>query len=152
MRRKDREQSKEFAFDILGKCEYATLSMADLNGNPYCIPITIANDENYIYFHSAMEGTKIDILKKNPKVCVACVGDTEIPKGKFTTLFQSAVIKGVASEVTQDSEKIQALRMICERHTPLNMEDFDNAIKRSLSRTAIFKISIEEITGKANKK
>lgn len=151
MRRKDREQSTEFAYMVLGKCEYATLSMVDLDGNPYCIPITIANDENYIYFHSAMEGTKVDILKKNPRVCISCVGDTKIPEGKFTTLFQSAIVKGVASEVLEDNEKIQALRLICQRHTPLNMNDFDNAIKRSLSRTAIYKVSIEEITGKAKK-
>ncbi|MGN1410902.1 MAG: pyridoxamine 5'-phosphate oxidase family protein [Oscillospiraceae bacterium] len=151
MRRKDREQSKEFAYMVLGKCEYATLSMVDLEGNPYCIPITIANDEKYIYFHSAMEGTKIDILKKNPKVCISCVGDTQVQQDKFTTLFQSAIVKGVASEILEDNEKIQALRLICQRHTPSNMNDFDNVIKRSLSRTAIYKISIEEITGKSKK-
>ncbi len=151
MRRKDREKSKEFAMEIVSKCEYATLSMVDLNGNPYCIPITIANDDNYIYFHSAMDGTKVDILKKNPQVCVSCVGETERQQDKFTTLFESAIVKGVASEVLDDAEKIHALRMLCSRHTPSNMPNFDKAIERSLSRTAIFKISIDEIAGKTNK-
>lgn len=151
MRRKDREQSKEFAFNVVSKCEYATLSMIDLDGNPYCVPITIVNDENYIYFHSAMAGNKVDILKKNPKVCISCVGDTQIQQDKFTTLYQSAIVKGTVYEITNDNEKIQALKMLCERHTPTNMTDFNNAIKRSLFRTAVFKISIDEITGKAKK-
>lgn len=151
MRRKDREQSKEFAYGVLSKCEYATLSIVDLNGNPYCIPITIANDMQYIYFHSAKEGSKIDILKNNPKVCVSCVGDTEILEDKFTTLYESAIVRGVAYEVINDSEKIHALKLLCERHTPNNMSNFNDAITRSLFRTAIFKISIVEITGKAKK-
>jgi hypothetical protein len=148
MRRKDRERSTEFAYDVLSKCEYATLSMVDANGNPYGIPITIANDNNYIYFHSAMEGTKVEVLKSNPKVCISCVGDTKVPEGKFTTLYQSAVVRGVATEVLEDNEKIKALRLLCQRHTPNNMEDFNNAIERSLSRTAVYKISIDDITGK----
>lgn len=151
LRRKDREQSREFAYEVLGKCEYATISMVDLDGNPYCIPITIANDENYVYFHSAMEGSKVEILKKNPKVCLSCVGDTKVPDGKFTTLFQSAVVRGSAIEVTAPNEKIEALRLLCQRHTPANMDDFDNAIERSLARTAIYKISIDDITGKGKK-
>jgi hypothetical protein len=148
MRRKDRERSTEYAYEVLSKCEYATLSMVDLDGNPYGIPITIANDSQYVYFHSAMEGSKVDVLKANPKVCISCVGDTKVPEGKFTTLYQSAVVRGVATEVLEDDEKVEALRLLCERHTPNNMGDFNNAIERSLSRTAVYKVSIDSITGK----
>jgi hypothetical protein len=95
-----------------------------------------------------MEGTKVEVLKSNPKVCISCVGDTKVPEGKFTTLYQSAVVRGVATEVLEDNEKIKALRLLCQRHTPNNMEDFNNAIERSLSRTAVYKISIDDITGK----
>lgn len=151
MRRKDREQSTEFAYEVVSKCEYATLSMVDLDGNPYCIPITIANDEDYIYFHSAMQGTKISILNKNPKVCVACIGNTLIIQDKFTTLYECAIVKGIAEEVTNDDDKIQALILLCERHTPTNIKNFDDAIKRSLKVTSIWKISIDEITGKSKK-
>lgn len=149
MRRKDREKPKEFAYQVVSKCEYATLSMIDLQGNPYSVPITIANDDDYIYFHSAMQGTKTDILREHSKVCVVCVGDTYRKPDEFTTLYQSAIVKGSATEVTDDDTKVYALKLLCNRHTPTNMNDFDNAIKRSLSRTAIWKVSIDEITGKA---
>ncbi len=151
MRRADREMSREFALEMADKCEYAILSMIDPNGMPYCVPVTIARDNDVIYFHSAREGEKIDAMRKNPNVCMACVGDTKRALDKFTTEFESAILRGEACEVTSDAEKIHALRLICERHTPANMKEFDTAITRSLPRTAVWKIQISSITGKRKK-
>ncbi len=151
MRRKDREMPEEFGLHIADTCEYAVLSMVETDDAPYCIPITIVRDGKYIYFHSAKDGHKIDCLKAHAKVCIACVGDTKRAKDKFTTEYESAVIRGIATEVTEDSEKIEALRLLCLRHTPTNMDAFDDAIARSLNRTAVWKIDISEITGKRKK-
>ncbi|MGN1136022.1 MAG: pyridoxamine 5'-phosphate oxidase family protein [Oscillospiraceae bacterium] len=151
MRRKDREKDKAFAESIADKCEWAVISMITPDNKPYCIPITIVREDSKIYFHSAKEGFKTDCLKNDPSVCISCVGDTCRQTDRFTTLFESAVIRGTASEVTSDEEKIHALKILCERHTPANMADFDSAIERSLARTAVWRIDIEDITGKAKK-
>ncbi len=151
MRRKDREMPTDFALTVADKCEYAVLSMTDEGGNPYCVPISIARDEMAVYFHCAAEGKKIDCLKHNPQVCLACVGDTRRALDKFTTEFESAILQGTAHEVTDDEEKIHALQLLCMRHTPTNMAEFDEAIEKSLSRTAIWRIEIAEITGKRKK-
>ena len=151
MRGKDREMPEEFALSVADKCEYALLAMTDSSGMPYAVPITIARDGKYIYFHSAKEGTKNDIMKCNNNVCVVCVGDTRRLEDKFTTEYESAIIKGTVFEVESDEEKIKALRLLCERHTPSNMANFDEAIKRSLSVTAIWKVEIISITGKRKK-
>lgn len=151
MRRKDREMSEEFALMVADKCEYAVISMIDNNNMPYCIPLTIARDGNSIYFHSAKDGFKIECLNKNNNVCIACIGDTKRAENEFTTEFESAIIKGQASEVIDETEKIHALYIICQRHTPLNMDNFDASIKRSLSRTSVWKVEISDITGKRKK-
>jgi hypothetical protein len=151
MRRKDRETSREFALEIVDKCEYAVLSVIDADGLPYCVPITIVRDGEAVYFHCAKDGAKIDAMRKNPNVCLACVGNTNRLKDKFTTEFESAIVKGKAEEVYDENEKIHALKLLCERHTPTNMANFDAAIERSLSRTAIWKISVVSITGKQKK-
>ena len=151
MRRKDREMSAEFAWTIVDKCEYACLAMTAEDGTPYCLPVTIAREGNDIYFHSAMEGRKVNCLRQNPRVCLSCVGDTHIQEEKFTTLYESAVAFGTAAEVTEDGEKIDALRRICLRHTPHAMDGFDKAIGASLHRTAIWRITVEEITGKSKR-
>ncbi len=44
-----------------------------------------------------------------------------------------------------------ALRLICQRHAAAGMDGFDDAIKRSLGRTAVWQIEITDITGKCKK-
>ena len=152
MRRKDRELSPELALSIADRCGYAVLSLVSKDSLPYAVPVSPARMGGYMYFHCANEGTKTDIMRENPDVCLVCVGNNQPAEDKFTTYFESAIIKGKASEATDKEEKIAALRVICEKYTSSNMSDFDNAIERSLDRTAVWKISIDEITGKAKVK
>ena len=84
-------------------------------------------------------------------MCVSCVGDTCRLLDEFTTEFESAIVRGVAVEVEDDAEKVHALRLLCQRHTSTNMAEFDDAIVKSLSRTAIWRIDISEISGKRKK-
>ena len=149
MRRKDRQMPEEFAWEGVDKCEYAFLAMTAEDGTPYGLPVTIVRKDKQVYFHSAMEGRKVRCLRANPRVCLTCVGDTEIQQDRFTTLYQCAVAFGTVEEVTEETEKIEALRLLCQRHTPDNMAGFDDAIRRSLVRTGIWRIKVEEISGKA---
>lgn len=152
MRRKDRQMPEEFAWEVVDKCEYAFLAMIAEDGAPYGLPITIVRMGESIYFHSAMEGRKIRSLQKSPRVCLTCVGDTEIQQEQYTTLYESAVVFGTAEEVTDAEEKKEALRHLCLRHTPDYMAGFEAAIHRSLARTAVWKIRVEEISGKAKQR
>lgn len=151
MRRKDREMPREFALSTADKCEYAVLSMTDTDSKPYSVPISIARMENRIYFHCANTGKKLVCLRAHPQVCLVCVGDTHRMAHVFTTEFESTVIRGTASEVLQVQEKITALRLLCERHTPSNMPAFNREVKKHLAHTAVWKIEIESISGKQNK-
>lgn len=151
MRRKDRQMPEEFAWEVVDKCEYAFLAMTAEDGSPYGLPVTIVRNGREIYFHSALEGRKVECLRRSPRICLSCVGDTRVPPGKFTTLFESAVIFGTAAEVTGEDEKIHALRLLCQRHTPDNMENFSRAAAGSLARTGVWEITAEEITGKAKR-
>ena len=139
MRRRDREMPKEFALEIIDKCGYAVLSMIDQDA-PYAVPISVARDGDTVYF-----------LRSYPRVCLVFVGDVRPAFDKFTTEYESAIVTGNAREVLKDSEKIHALRIICERYTPSNMYQFDEAIEKSLDRTAIWKVDISTISGKRKK-
>lgn len=152
VRRKDRERTEEFALSVVDKCEYAVMSVVLEDGSPYGVPLSIARDGEFIYFHCAQEGRKTDALKENSRVCLSCVGDTHRLEDEFSTEYESAAVFGTAEPVLQDEEKIHALRLICRRHTPMNMENFDQAIEMSLKRTAIWRIRIDQITGKAKKR
>ncbi|KMT22522.1 pyridoxamine 5'-phosphate oxidase family protein [Clostridium cylindrosporum] len=152
VRRKDREIDEKVAYDLLVNTEYAILGTINVeDGTPYCIPISPVVEEDYIYFHCAPVGQKVDNIKNNPNVCVTCVGDTNLVPEQFTTEYESTVVKGVAGEVTEDEEKIFALRKICEKFAPSNMDNFQKAVNASLKRTNIYKIKIQSISGKGKK-
>ncbi len=152
IRRKERREDEKFAFEVLDKADFAVLSMIDADGLPYCLPISAVRIGEKLYFHSAESGRKSEAILKNPNVCITAAVDVVSAEDKFTTYFKSAVMRGKAVRVTDDEEKITALKAICERFTPTNMPDFPNAIKMSLSRTAIWRIDIENATGKQKKK
>lgn len=151
MRRKDREKDSQFAMEVLNHCEYATLATMNSDGTPYCIPISPAVVNECIYFHCALEGKKLDNIKRHPSVCVSAVAYTKLVPENFSTEFESAVAMGECQMVSDDEEKIKALRAICEKYAASNMTAFENAITKSLPRTGICKITITALTGKAKR-
>ena len=151
MRRKDRELSRDLALSVADKCAYSTVATINEDGSPYCIPLSLARKGEWLYFHTAKEGHKIDNLRRSNKVCVSCAGEIKVVPGDFSIEFESAVINGIASEVTDEEEKISALRLISIRYTPDNMAAFDKEVKQSLDKTGVWKIHIDDISGKAKK-
>ena len=56
---------------------------------------------------------------------------------------------GKAEIVTDEAEKIHGLRLVCKRFLPQHMDAFDQGVARSLSRTAVVRITLTEpLTGK----
>ena len=141
MRRKDRQKDESFALEVLDETLFVNISMYDGN-EPYIVPISHVRKGNCIYFHCAKVGRKIDILKENPRVCVSAVSQN------ITTLFKSAIFYGNAIFVTDEAEKMEALRILCEKYLPDYMEHFDSAINKSLAITQIIRIDFESFSAK----
>ena len=143
-----------FALEVLDKAPYITVSFTRADGTPYGVPLSLARtDDKTFYFHCALEGDKLDCIATNPKVALSAVtkcAPTVGPKdGSFTLQFKSAMAVGLAEIVTDRNEKIEGLRAICMRFLPGHMYAFDDAIARSLERTAVVKITLTESpTGK----
>lgn len=150
MRRKDREQSREFALNTADRCEYAVLSMTMPDGRPYCVPLSMVRDGDCLYFHCALQGQKLEALRKEPRVCVCCVTDTRTVPERFTMAYASALLTGTAEEVTDTGEKRRALELLCRRYAPENPAGVGPAIASDLSRTGVWKILLSAVTGKAN--
>ena len=148
MRRKDRELPRELALALVDTCAYAVMATVNSDGSPYCIPLSPVREGEWLYFHSALEGHKIGNLRHESRVCISCVGDVKVVPGKFSLFFESVVINGTASEITDREGKIHALDLISRRYTPDNMAAFNETIERQLALTGVWKIHIDEISGK----
>lgn len=154
MRKESRAMSAEWAQEVMDNAPYVTVSMVRSDGTGYGVPLSVVrNGENVYYFHCALEGDKLDAIRSNPKVCLSAVSrckPTVGPKdGSFTLEFKSAIGFGIAELVTNEQEKITALRAICQRFLPGNMDNFEPSIARSLGRTAVVRITLTEpLSGK----
>ena len=137
----------DWALDIMRKAPYITVSFIRPDGTAYGVPLSLAStDDKTWYFHCAPEGDKLDAIAAHPEVCLSAVtkctptvGPTD---GSFTLQYRSAIAFGRAVLVTDVEEKIAALRAISERFLPQYMDAFDEAVHRSLHRTAVVRITL----------
>ena len=147
MRKSSREMNSDWALEIMRKAPYITVSFTRADGMAYGVPLSLASvNESTWYFHCTPEGEKLDAIAAHPEVCLSAVTKctpTVGPKdGSFTLQYRSAIAFGKAELVTDADEKILALRAISERFLPKHMDAFDDAINRSLHRTAVVRITL----------
>lgn len=148
MRRKEKQMTEEDTIKVLKEGVYANLATISDNGYPYSVPLNYVYKDDVIYFHSATAGHKLDNIKANSKVSLSVVNYLKILPDKFNVQYNSAVVFGKASEVTDEKEKIEALKLIIEKYSKDYIEQGMQYIKKSLDRVSIFKIEIDHKTGK----
>ena len=149
MRRNDREMNQEFAFYVIDKAPFATISMVRPDGSAYGIPISVVREDDH--FYSAMEGEKLESILHQNEICISAVSRCRPVPDKFTLEYESAVVWGKAYLVSEKEERIHGLSLICQRFAKQNMDHFQDAIDRSLGRTAVIRVDITKVTGKRKK-
>ncbi len=150
LRRKDRQLNDNEAIDILQKGEYGVLSMCTTDNEGYGIPLNYALDNDKIYFHCAIEGSKLDYLRTNNKASFCVVGKTKVMPSQFGTLYESVVVSGATSEV-EGEEKREGLIRIIEKYSGDFIQKGKEYIDESFDEVRVIKLSIESMTGKARK-
>ncbi|MDE7426214.1 MAG: pyridoxamine 5'-phosphate oxidase family protein [Muribaculaceae bacterium] len=149
MRKIGRQRDEKWALEVFDRAPYVTVSMVRPDGSAYGLPLSLVRkDEWTFYFHCAAEGEKMDCLRKNGRVSLSAVSRChpafEEDKGNFTEHYHSAVAVGLAEEVTDEAEKREALKLLCQRFLPRYMDHFEEAINRSQGVTTVMRISLAE--------
>lgn len=148
MRRRDKEVTDQNAIeDIILRSKVCKLAMCDRN-QPYIVPLCFGFKDNTLYFHSAPEGKKIDLLKKNPNVCFEFEILTQVVKSaracKWGMKYKSVIGYGKADFITDEDEKRQAFDIIMQQYTNESFE-YEEALLKS---AIIIKVDIQSMTGK----
>lgn len=152
IRRKDRAMPEEDMRTLLEKGEYGVLSTVGPEGLPYGVPLSYIVKDGALYFHCAHEGRKVDNLRANPQVTFTVIGATRPVYDKnFTTYYECAMVSGTAEEVADPAGKREVLMALAAKYLPEHMNKAGPDIQRSLSRTAVYRIRIERMTGKAKR-
>lgn len=150
MRRKDRELTNKADIEaVLKKAFVCHLGLAD-GDQPYVVPMNYGYEDGHIYLHGAAKGRKIDVIKKNNKVCfemetfqpeIVKVGEQPCDWG---TAFRSVIGFGRAKFLETNEEKTRALRIIVRAHDDRDFI-FPEAMLKAI---AVIDITIDEMTGK----
>jgi len=148
MRRSEKEITDESAMEaIIHASLVCRLALSDGN-QPYIVPLCFGYQDRTLYFHSALEGKKIDILKKNNRTCFEFDVNSEIIEAdkacKWGMKYQSVIGFGKAVLVENIAEKKKALNIIMNHYSDRDFQFTDKAIKK----IAVIKIEIEGMTGK----
>ena len=115
MRRNDKEivNYREIE-EIMRQAIICRISLVD-GDCPYIVPVNFVVKGNYLYFHSAAEGKKMEILRKNKNVCFEMGINIEIVKGKSPCVwgmkYLSVIGFGRAFFIDNSEEKKKALNM-----------------------------------------
>ena len=148
MRRFAQQLSDAEAREILERGSFGVLACAGDDGYPYAVPLSYALDGDRILSHCAVEGHKIDALRRCDKVSFCVVGQDQVTSGEFTTYFRSAIAFGRARLLEDETEKRAALMCLGLKYEPGREEAARGEIDGAIHRTAVIEIQIEHLTGK----
>jgi nitroimidazol reductase NimA-like FMN-containing flavoprotein (pyridoxamine 5'-phosphate oxidase superfamily) len=148
MRRKDKEiTNKKDIKDIIRKAQICRIGLG-VDGEPYVFPVNYGYHNGNLYFHSAQQGKKIEMIKRNPRVCFQMDTDVEIvPAEKacdWSIKYRSVMGFGKAEILNSLEEKRFGLKTIMSHYSDKEFT-FD---KESLASVCIICIRIEKMTGK----
>jgi len=148
MIRKDREiTSRDEIESIINKAFVCRLGMADENG-PYIIPLSFGYRDGSLYFHCARKGRKLDILKKDKRVCFEIDTDHEIVESekacKWGMKYKSVIGFGNAF-IIEDIESIKAALDVIMHHYSGRAFEYQDEVLRKI---VVIKVDIESMTGK----
>lgn len=152
IRRKDRVMTRAESEALLERGEYGVLALTDKDGWPYGVPLSYVLMDGALYFHCAYEGRKIEAMAWNSRVCFTVTGETRpVYVNDFSTYYESVMVMGQAGLVEEEEEKRRSLRCLAEKYLPEHSDKIEENIARSFSRTAVYKISLDRVTGKAKR-
>lgn len=152
MRRQRQQLSKEESIGILKKATAGTLALLGDDDYPYAVPISYVYHDGKLYFHSAMEGHKVDAIRKCDKASFCVIDKDDVKPEKYTTFFRSVIAFGRIHIIEDEKEKLQIARLLGNRYNPNQDEALQREIDSGLSRMLAIHFDIEHLTGKEAKR
>ncbi|MBQ3886320.1 MAG: pyridoxamine 5'-phosphate oxidase family protein [Ruminococcus sp.] len=157
MRRKDREITRiEDILSIVDRAKVLRLGLFDDNF-PYIVPLHFgyeyAEGKLIFYMHSAKEGHKLDLIKRNQNVCIELDCDTELISGgdipcSYSSSFASLIGRGLAEIVDDEQEKVRGLYLLMKNQTGREFE----ITTQMASAVAVIKVMVCDFSAKSKPK
>lgn len=148
MRREDKEIKDINEIEkIFKESQICRLAMVDGN-KPYIVPMNFGYQDSTLYFHSALEGRKIDLINKNSNICFEVDQIIQFKKAKiacdWSIQYKSVIGEGRAQFLYDPEEKKEGLDIIMAQYSGRTFE----YTSEMLEKTLVIKLVIDKMTGK----
>jgi len=148
MRRCGQQLPENEAKAILENAASGVLALLGDEDYPYAVPMSYVYTDGTIYFHSAIEGHKVDAVRRHGKASFCVVDADDVVPSELTTYFRSVIAFGRVRIVEDEGEKLAAIRALAKRYSPAHMEKGEKEIRESWNRMHLIALDIEHLTGK----
>ena len=136
-------------YRIIDSCEFCRIGMIN-SGIPYIVPVCFVRSGHGLFFHSAQEGLKNDLLRKNPTVCFEMEWNVAMIRSdnpcRWGVRYESIIGTGHTVFVDDSMEKEQVLAAMMRKYGS-NGETYLFE-KAAIDATCIIRIDILSLTGK----
>ena len=132
------------------QCDSCVLALND-DGFPYMVPLNfgmnIEDGQLYLYFHCAMQGKKLDLIRKDNRATFEMDCDHNFilyDERMSCTMGYSSVVGHGIIEFVEEEKKYEALKILMRQY---HAEDFQFN-KDMIKVTTVLKMKVLDITGK----
>lgn len=144
---------------ILNAATIGRLATAGADGYPYVTPVNFVYYHGRIYFHSALQGEKLDNIGRNPRVGfqvdlpLAYIDGGFNPAGgpcKLHQFYHCVIIRGEASVLPEGAHKLAVLNALVAKHEGERPFAPLTADSPAVKACAVVEIRPRSMTGKSD--
>jgi Predicted flavin-nucleotide-binding protein len=142
----DRKEIEE----IIARSKVCYIGLADTDGTPYVLPMNFGYKDNVIYLHSAQEGSSIDILSRNNRICITFSIDHALAfqhpqvACSYRMKSKSVISWGQVRYEEDFDKKVEALNIIMKQYSD---QEFTYSTP-AVVNVKVWKVEIEKMTCK----
>lgn len=149
MRRKKQALSFAKCEEILRRATFGVLALSEADAYPYAVPLSYVYADSKIYFHSALEGHKIDAVPKCGRASFCVIDQDDIKPEEYTTYFRSMIAFGTIRIMEEEDAVRAAIEKLAVKYYPQDQaENRSRTIDNAWHKFYMLELSIEHMTGK----
>lgn len=147
MRRFKQQLDDEECKRLLKNGKRGVLAVLGDEGYPYSVPLNYVYDGGCLYFHSAVEGHKLDSVRSCDKASFCVLGDGTLSDDGWSYFFNSVIAFGRIGEISDPGKKEDKLRLLGQKYFPTR-EMVESDIRKNAARCTVLELRIEHMTAK----
>ena len=135
---------------IIRRCQICHVGMVDGN-RPYVLAFNFGYEDQTIWLHTAQEGKKIDVLRRNNRVCIEFDTDHKLfarhekVACSWRLAYRSVIVHGEALFVDDYEEKMKGLNIMMKNYSDREFKYSRPAV----DNIRMIKVPVASITGRS---